>query len=151
MSNSASIYSTAVAQDNGVDSFFPSISCPLKPLGNRVLVQIRKPKNKTASGLYLTSDTKDDNYRQEQTAKVVSLGSGCFKFPTTGDIWPSGEWYNVGDYVRVPLHGGDNHWISYKDSDGKEELLLFKTFKDFEIISLIDGDPLAVKTNLAYF
>lgn len=124
---------------------FPDVDCGMKPLGNRVLVQIRMPKTKTASGLYLTDDTTEDQYRNEQTAKVIKIGGGAFHF-TNGEPWPGGDEFKVGDYVRVPLHGGDNHWVANGD-----ERVLFKTFKDYEIISLIEGDPLAVKTNYAWF
>lgn len=137
-----------VASNDELALAFPAIQCPIKPLGNRVLVQIRLPKQKSKGGLYLTSDTTEDSYRQEQTAKVIKLGSGAFHFPSSGEAWPSGEWYKVGDYVRVPLHGGDNHWIAMDNED--KTLVLFKTFKDYEVISMIEGDPLDMKTNLAY-
>lgn len=137
-----------VTSDEELLQAFPVIECPIKPLGNRVLVQIRLPKQKSKGGLYLGRETTDDSYRQEQTAKVVKLGSGAFKFPSNGEEWPSGDWYVEGDYVRVPLHGGDNHWIAMDDAD--KTLVLFKTFKDYEVISMIEGNPLDVKTNLAY-
>lgn len=129
---------------------FPEIACPIKPLGNRVCVQIRKPKKKTKSGLILTDDSFEDSYRNEQTAKVISIGEGCFHFASTGLPWPSGAWFAESDFVRVPLHGGDNHWVAYSVGDEKE-MVLFKTFKDYEVIGQIVGDPLDVKTNLAYF
>jgi co-chaperonin GroES (HSP10) len=129
---------------------FPQVDCPLKPLGNRVLVQMRLPKSKTKSGLLLTSDTKDDSYRNEQTAKVIDLGESAFHFAKDGQPWPKGAWFGAGDFVRVPLHGGDNHWIAIGEGDDKQ-LVLFKTFKDYEVIAKITGNPLEVKTNLAYF
>lgn len=133
-----------------LEDAFPEVSCPVKPLGNRVLVQMRLPKTKTKSGLILTEDSTEDMYRNEQTAVVKKLGAGCFKFASNGEVWPTGEWFAVGDYVRVPLHGGDNHWISV-DENGEKKLVLFKSFKDYEVIGLIEGDPLEVKTNYAYF
>jgi len=133
-----------------INEAFPSIVCPVKPLGNRILVQIRLPKKKTKSGLILTDDVSDDVYRNEQTAKVIKIGAGAFHFPTTGELWKTGAWFCEGDYVRVPLHGGDNHWINM-ENDGQSDKVLFKTFKDFEVIGLIEGNPLNVKTNYAYF
>ena len=128
---------------------FPDVVCPMKPLGNRVLVQIRMPITRTAGGLLLTSDNIEDQYRNEQTAKVIRIGESAFFF-TTGEAWPYGPTFAEGDYVRVPLHGGDNHWIT-ATINGHEEKVCFKTFKDYEIISLIEGDPLAVRTNYAYY
>lgn len=129
---------------------FPDVVCPIKPLGNRVLVQIRLPKNKTKSGLIITNETTEDTYRNEQTAKVLKIGSGAFMFPSTGEKWPSGNWFSEGDYVRVPLHGGDNHWIVV-DQGQEKVAVLFKTFRDYEVIGLIEGNPLDVKTHMAYF
>lgn len=135
--------------DQDIEAAFPAVDCQIKPLGNRVMVQIRAPKSKTKGGIILVDDVGEDVYRNEQTAKVVKIGAGAFHFPSTGEPWSSGAWVKVGDYVRVPLHGGDNHWIS-RDSEGKEKIL-FKTFKDYELIGLIEGNPLDVKTNYAYF
>lgn len=133
-----------------IEAAFPAVNCPVIPLGNRILVQIRLPKTKTTSGIILTNDTTEDNYRNEQTAKVLKIGAGAFTFPSSGEKWPSGAWFSEGAFVRVPLHGGDNHWTSIDEGD-KTKLLLFKTFKDYEIIGLIEGNPLDIKTNLAYF
>lgn len=133
-----------------VQDAFPKLDAPIIPLGNRVLVQIRKPKTKTNSGLILTSDTVEDSYRNEQTAKVIGIGKGCFTFASSGEPWPSGAWFKEGDFVRVPLHGGDNHWVAFGEGEN-QELILFKSFKDYEVIGLINGDPLDIKTNLAYF
>lgn len=133
-----------------IDAAFPAVDCPVKPLGNRVLVQIRAPKKRTKSGIILTDDVSDDVYRNEQTAKVLKVGAGAFHFPTTGEPWKTGAWVKEGDFVRVPLHGGDNHWISYEEGE-QQDKILFKTFKDYELIGLIEGNPLDVKTNYAYF
>src|SRR6476620_10612403 len=70
---------------------FPDVKCPLKPFGNRILVQVRMPKTKTKSGLIMNSDTTDNLYRNEQTARVVSIGSSAFTFPSTGQPWPDGR------------------------------------------------------------
>jgi len=107
------------------------------------------PKTRTAGGLIIPNDNQEDQYRNEQTAKVVKIGSAAFHF-TNGEPWVGGAAFGVGDYVRVPLHGGDNHWIAVK-INGQEEKIFFKTFKDYEIIGLIEGDPLSVRTNYAYY
>lgn len=139
----------AVIDKKDIEAAFPDVKCPIRPLGNRILVQIRAPKKRTSKGIILTDDVSDDVYRNEQTAKVISIGNGAFHFPTNGEPWKTGAWVKEGDYVRVPLHGGDNHWISREESS--EEKILFKTFKDYELIGLIEGNPLDVKTNYAYF
>jgi co-chaperonin GroES (HSP10) len=135
------------AEQAEIDLAFPAIPCPIRPLGNRVLVQMRLPKTRTASGLLLTDDTSDNMLRNEQTARVVHIGGGAFRF-ATGDAWPEGRTFAEGDFVRVPLYGGDNHWIP--DPGDSNRLILFKTFKDYEVSAIIAGNPLDVKTNLAY-
>lgn len=134
-----------------LEAAFPAALCPIKPLGNRILVQIRLAKTKTAGGLILTGDDQEHILRNEQTAKVLKIGNSAFTFPSTGETWPSGEWFKEGEYVRVPLHGGDNHWVTVKNSDGENVTVLFKTFKDYEVIGIIEGSPLDVRTNYAYF
>jgi len=66
-----------------IEAAFPAVNCPVTPLGNRVLVQIRLPKTQTASGLILNADTTEDIYRNEQTAKVLKIGNGAFTFPSS--------------------------------------------------------------------
>ena len=129
---------------------FPNVHFPLRPLGNRVLVQIRQPKNKTKSGLILANDSSENIHRNEQTAKVVAISASAFIFPTTGESYLDSSKFAVGDYVRVPLHGGDNHWI-IESIGGDDVRVLFKSFKDYEVIGVIEGNPLEVKTHLAYF
>lgn len=146
----------ALKQDNdeyqeALQEAFPNVRCPIKPLGNRVLVQIRLPKSKTKSGLILGADTEENILRNEQTAKVISISPSAFKFPTTGESYLDSSTFAEGEYVRVPLHGGDNHWIIEKNDKGDDIRVLFKTFKDYEVIGIIQGNPLEVKTHMAYF
>ena len=135
--------------NNEMAERFPDVDYDFQPFGNRVFVQIRYPKLQSASGLILASDTVEDSYRNEQVAVVRALGESCFKFMTTGEPWPSGEAFKVGDFVRVPLHGGDNHWEIFTNEKGEQQTILFKVFKDHEIIGR-HRKPLDVKTNLAY-
>jgi len=129
---------------------FPELPQLTRPFGNRIVVQMRLPRTQTKSGIQLVADSVENLYRNEQTAKVVSIGSGAFHFPTSGEAWTDkGYSFKVGDYVRVPVQGGDNYWVAL--NDGKDTKVLFKTFKDYEIIALIEGDPLEVKTVIAYF
>jgi len=137
-------------QDAALAAAFPAVHCPIKPIGNRVLVQIRQPITKTKSGLLIGNDSTENIHRNEQTAKVVKISASAFIFPTTGESYLDSSKFNEGDYVRVPLHGGDNHWIIER-IDNEDVRVLFKSFKDYEIIGIIEGDPLEVKTVLAYF
>lgn len=127
-----------------LETAFPDVPCPIKPFGNRVLFQMRKPKGKTTGGIILVDDTTEDKQRQEQTAKVVAIGPDAFRF-ASGEEWASGPTFKVGDYVRVPLHGGDNHWVPLD-----KDKVLFKTFKSYEVVGMIEGDPLEVTSGYLF-
>ena len=115
---------------------FPDVDYDFEPFGNRVFVQMRLPPTETIGGVALSSDTIEYAYHEEQVGVVRALGESCFKFMTSGEDWPAGEIYTIGDYVRVPRHGGDNHW------EGK---ILFKIFKDYEVLGR-HRKPTDVKT-----
>lgn len=126
-----------------LEEAFPIVDLPVQPLGNRVTVQIRTPKKKTKSGLILTDDTRETQLWNEQTGKVVAIGPLAFKNQTTLEDWPEGRWFEVGDFVRVPLYGADKLAVPVPGHD--DEFALFVTFKEKEIIGKIVGDPLAIR------
>ncbi len=115
---------------------FPDVGYDFEPFGNRVFVQMRLPPKFTPGGIELADDTFQYAYAEEQIGVVRALGEYCFNFITSNKSWPNGKHFAVGDYVRVPRNGGDNHW------EGK---ILFKIFKDYEIIGR-HRKPTDVKT-----
>lgn len=139
-----------LAVDNKeLEDRFPYIDYDFEPFGNRVFVQMRYPVFKTKGGVELDSDTVENAYRNEQVGIVRGLGESCFTFMTNGNPWPSGRRFEVGDYLRCPVHGGDNHWEILK-LPSEHRPILFKIFKDYEIIGK-HKNPLNVATNYAYF
>lgn len=125
---------------------FPEVDPGIRPFGSRVLVQIKTPKTKTKSGLFLGSDLVETEKWNTQTAKVVCMGPLAFKNRDTMLGWPEGEWCAAGDFVRVAKYGGDRFEVSLgKDS---EESALFVMFNDLDIIGLVTGDPLSIKAFL---
>lgn len=131
--------------DQALVEAFPAVDAGVRPLGSRVLVQIRTPKNKTKSGIILHSETKDTEKWNTQVAKVIELGPLAFKNRDTMQTWPEGEWVAAGDFIRCPKYGGDRWEIAYTDSEGEEQNAMFVIFNDLEIIGKVMGDPLAVK------
>lgn len=125
----------------GEDDAFPPIDPGVKPLGSRVLVQLRSAKRKTKGGIILTGETRETEQWNTQVAKVRALGPVAFHNRTTLEPWPEGAWCEVGNYVRCPKYGGDR-W-SVLDESGDE--VLFVLFNDLDIIGLVEGDPLAMK------
>lgn len=122
---------------------WPAVDPGLKPLGNRVLVQIRSPKTKTKGGIILTDESRNDEMWNEMTAKVIALGPLAFCNRETGKPWVEGNWCTTGDFVRVPKWGGDRF---EKGSFGDPDFALFVIVNDHEVISMITGNPLDFKT-----
>jgi co-chaperonin GroES (HSP10) len=120
---------------------FPEIDPGIQPFGSRVLVQIRTPKTKTASGIIIDNGSRDTERWNTQIAKVISVGPLAFKNRNTMDSWPEGSWCAPGEYVRVAKYGGDR-W-SVPNKDGEEAL--FCIFNDLDIIGRVTGDPLAIR------
>jgi len=76
----------------------------IEVFGNQVLVAIYVRPQKTASGIYLTDNTTDEDKFQGKVGLVVKTGPDAFNDP-------SGEWFN-----GVNVSVGD--WVYYRVSDG---------------------------------
>ena len=82
---------------------FPSVDPGAKPLGGRILVQLRRTKRKTTdAGIILVEETKETEKWNNMVAKVVEIGPLAFRHRDTMQPWPEGSWCNEGDYIRVP-------------------------------------------------
>lgn len=120
---------------------FPDADPGVQPFGSRVLVQIRNPKRKTASGIILDSGTLDTEKWNTQSAKVITVGPLAFKNRNSLEPWPEGNWCTAGEFVRVPKYGGDRWEVPLPGGD----VALYVIFNDLDIIGRVTGDPLAMK------
>jgi co-chaperonin GroES (HSP10) len=128
---------------------FPSVDPGAKPLGGRILVQLRRTKKKaTSAGIILVEETKTTEKWQNMVAKVIEIGPLAFKHRDTMLGWPEGSWCDVGDYIRVPKWGGDRWEVRVPDEDENEERALFMVLNDHEVIAKLTGDPLAMRAFL---
>jgi co-chaperonin GroES (HSP10) len=132
---------TADALIEAMREAFPEANPGIVPFGSRVLVQIRTPKTKTASGIIIDNGSRDTEKWNTQVARVVSVGALAFKNRNTMDPWPEGSWCTTGDYVRVPKYGGDRWEVPLPNG----ESALFVIFNDLDIIGQVTGDPLAIR------
>jgi co-chaperonin GroES (HSP10) len=132
---------TADALIEAMREAFPEANPGIVPFGSRVLVQIRTPKTKTASGIIIDNGSRDTEKWNTQVARVVSVGALAFKNRNTMDPWPEGSWCSPGDYVRVPKYGGDRWEVPLPNG----ESALFVIFNDLDIIGQVTGDPLAIR------
>jgi len=125
---------------------FPAVDAGAKPLGARVLVQLRRTKKTTtASGIILVEETRETEKWQNMVAKVIELGPIAFKKRDTMEPWVEGIWCEVGDYIRVPKWGGDRWEVTLPDAEKGDDPVLFMVLNDHEVIAKITGNPLAVK------
>ena len=125
---------------------FPSVDPGAKPLGGRILVQLRRTKQKTTSaGIRLVEETKETEKWQNMVAKVLEIGPLAFKHRDTMQPWPEGSWVEVGEFIRVPKWGGDRWEVRVPGADDHEDPALFMVLNDHEVIAKLTGDPLAMK------
>ena len=133
--------STVAVDSADVQEAFPVVDPGALPLGARVLVQLRKTKTKTASGIILPQETRDTERAQNPVGKVISVGPLAFKKRDTMEPWPEGSWCEVGDFLRVPKWTGDRWEVRIADDESIE----FMIMNDHEVIAKITGNPLQTK------
>jgi len=138
--------STVAGNSADLRDAFPAVDPGAKPLGARVLVQLRRTKKTvTASGIVLVSETRETEKWQNMVAKVIEIGPLAFKKRDTMEPWPEGSWCEVGDYLRVPKWGGDRWEVPIPESHRDDDPALFMVLNDHEIIAKLTGDPLSMK------
>ena len=132
-----------------IDWAFPVVDPGAKPLGGRILVQLRRTKQKTTgAGIILVEETKETEKWNNMVAKVLMIGPLAFKNRDTMQPWPEGSWCEAGDYIRVPKWGGDRWEVKVPDENDLEDPALFMILNDHEVIATVTGDPLAMKAFL---
>ena len=125
---------------------FPSVDPGAKPLGGRILVQLRRTKQTvTGAGIILVQETKETEKWNNMVAKVIEIGPLAFRKRDTMEPWPEGSWCDVGDYIRVPKWGGDRWEVAVGD---EEEKALFMILNDHEVIAKVTCNPLEMKAFL---
>jgi len=127
-----------------LEAAFPLVEPGAKPLGARILVQLRQAKNRaTESGIILVEETKSTEKWQNIVGKVIEIGPLAFRKRDTMEPWPEGAWCSVGDYIRIPKWGGDRWEVPISGKD--KEFAEFVVINDHEVIAQITGNPLLVK------
>lgn len=124
-----------------LEDAFPNIDPGLVPYGSRVLVQIRRAKTRTASGIYVPPAGRAVEHDLTQIARVISVGPLAFKNRDTQNAWPEGAWAAPGEFVRVPQYGGDRWGVPIPNTD---EYVTFVVLDDLDLIGKVTCDPLSV-------
>lgn len=125
-----------------LEDAFPSIDPGLIPYGSRVLVQIRRAKTRTASGIIVAPAARGTEQDLTQIARVIALGPLAFKNRDRAETWPEGEWCKVGEYVRVPQYGGDRWGVPVPNT--ADEYVTFVVFNDLDLVGRVTCDPMSV-------
>lgn len=136
-----------------LEDAFPDVDHGIgEVFGNKVLVQLRAPKTKTKGGIIITGQTQESERWNEQVAKVLAVGPLAFRDPRTLAPWPEGAWFQPGDFIRVPKHGGDKWTVNVErgtDAMGDRitEEIMFAVFDHYAPIGRV-VNPLAMKAYL---
>lgn len=138
--------STVAGNAADLEEAFPLVDPGARPLGARVLVQLRRTKKTvTASGIVLVEETRETEKWQNMVGKVIELGPLAFRKRDSMEPWVEGIWCKLGDYIRVPKWGGDRWEVPLPNAPKDEDPVLFMVLNDHEVIATITGNPLAVK------
>lgn len=144
MTANLAVVPARLTSDPEIAFAFPDIHPGVRPAGSRVLVQFRRPMKQTKLGILLPEDTRDTEKFNTQTARIVALGPLAFRHRDTGAKWHEGDWCEIGDFVRISKFGGDR-WVVPVPGSVVGDEIVFGIFDDFNVIGIIDGDPMAVK------
>lgn len=134
----------SVIEYGSLDEAYPSVDPQFEPFGNQVLFQLRTPKNRTKGGIELpqTASLEDIAQWNTQIARVIRLGPVAYKNRDNLQPWPEGDWCKPGEFVRIPLHGGDRWYLPIPGRD--DHRALFAVYHDLDVKGRYLGDPLSV-------
>ncbi len=116
---------------------WPDVAPGKRPIGVWVLVQYKLAAAKTKSGLFLPDEVRENDQFSMSAARVVAIGEQAFTDEATGRQFPGAPWFQVGDFVRVPLTGGDQYKV-----DTDHGPVVFGFWKDAHVkaIDLAEAD-----------
>ena len=127
---------------------FPVVDPGVRPVGSKLVVQIRNAALKTEAGIELSNNDIETEFDNTQTAKVIAMGPLAFHNRETMAPWPEGAWCAVGDFVRVPKYGKETWRVAGPVVDGKETTVVFSMIDDLQVIGVVTADPLNFKAFL---
>lgn len=125
---------------DSLEDAFPAVDPGIVPFGSRVMVQIRRAKSQTKSGIFIPEEARKTEASNTQVAKVVAIGPLAYKNRNTMESWPEGHWCQLGDFVRTPKYGGDRWTVKFN-----EEEIEFVIFNDLDIIGKVTADPTTIR------
>lgn len=128
----------SLTRDEFISKHFPEVDPGREPLGNKITVQLMSVPKKSMGGIILTEQTKDFNKQATTVARVVKMGQIAYKDRSSGETWKEGAWCDLGDLVLVHRYGGLNR-VEVPRSDDPEDVVIFATYNDFDVLDKITG------------
>lgn len=106
----------------------------MKVLFWHVLLEIKRPEAKTASGIILTDDVQDAESALTMVGRVIEIGPMAFKTKTSGghDYSLHVDDVKIGDWVLTSRKIG----VPIKNKDGRT----FQLCNDYEILAAFDNE-----------
>lgn len=123
---------STVVDNRSFEEVFPQVDPGVRPLGDRVLVQLRFVRTKSSGGIMIVDETKKDEKYNEVVALVRELGPLAYRHVETLAIYPEGLWCVPGDIVRTIKWNGDRFSVPYED-----DFVHFVMVADREIIAKV--------------
>jgi len=129
---------------------FPEIDPQFRPLGHKLIVQLRSPVT-FKNGIHLPDETVETEKWNTQIGRVRDIGPVAFRNRDTLKEWPEGAWCKIGDYVRVPKYNQDRWEIIHEAEEAmhlgyeKKRWVLFMLVSDIDLLGVKTGNPLDVK------
>lgn len=131
--------------------YFPPVACPIQPMEDRVVIQLRKPPLTNHSSVLIIGDSDREMERWSQcVGKLLKIGKLAQE---TAADWGIAE----GDFVRIPVYGGDRIEVptpegfafTHPNPHVKDEIgIILVTVRLHEVLSKITVDPREIKTFL---
>lgn len=110
---------------------FPDVDPGIRPVGYKILVQLKRVAEKTKGGIILAADTRDADQAVAVVGRIVALGGSAYRDRITGNRWVDYPWVEVGQFVRVPRFGGDRFVV---------EGVPFAVINDEDVIAVVTDE-----------
>lgn len=105
----------------------------IRPAGHRILVKIRKVREKTASGIILPQSTAETETLSSELGEIIEIGPTAFNAFDGLEAWD----LEIGDLVLFARHGGKK--VSFPGYDEKKHGM-FRIINDEDVVAKIEGD-----------
>lgn len=113
-----------MAYEYTLEEAFPEVAVEFQPVTNKVLVQLRQPRQQSSGGIFFVPGTQEGVQQTTVIAKLLAVGPNAFKGPGKGREWNENlndERPKPGDFVVIRRWAGINYMVepvNYKPLPG---------------------------------